>query len=71
MQTSAILRVAAERTITTGEGPTPLEIGFTLQGFSVAEGVPRIAAERNQGAHVEVISMTLAIDRNTGVDTVI
>lgn len=48
-------------TLTAGQGPAPLEVGLTLQGFTVAQGVARIAAERHQRSHVEIIPMALAI----------
>lgn len=60
-----------ECTIAAGEGAAPLEIGFALQRLRVAERVPGLAAERHQGAHVEVVAVSLAVDRYAGVHAVI
>lgn len=60
-----------ERTIAAREGAAPLKIGFALQRLRVAERVPGLAAECHQGAHVEVVAMSLAVDRYAGVHAVI
>lgn len=60
-----------ERTIAARQGAAPLEIGLALQRLRVAERVPRLAAERHQGAHVEVVAVALPIDGYAGVHAVI
>lgn len=60
-----------ERTIAAREGAAPLEVGLALQGLGVAERVARLAAERHQGAHVEVVALPLAVDGNAGIHAVI
>lgn len=48
-----------------------MEVGLALQGLGVAERVARLAAERHQGAHVEVVALPLAVDGNAGIHAVI
>ena len=60
-----------ERTIAARQRAAPLEVGFTLQRLGVAERVAGVAAECHQGAHVEVVAVTLAVDGDAGVHAVI
>ena len=58
-------------TFAAGQGPTPLEVGLTLQGLPVAQCVARVAAEGHQGTHVEVVPMTLPVDGDPWIQTVV
>lgn len=60
-----------EGTVAAGQGAAPLEVGLTLQGLAVAQGVPGVAAEGHQSAHVEVIAVPLAVDGDARVHAVI
>ncbi len=60
-----------DRTITAGQRATPLEIGLTLKGLVVTEGVSCFATERHQCPHIEIIAVPLTIDWDTRINAVV
>lgn len=63
--------VSCALTLAAGQWSAPLEVGLTLQGFAVTQGVAGIAAERHQSSHVEIVPVALAIDRDPRIQAMV